>query len=681
MRQLLLLLILCVTVFAGSLSTSAQIQKTADIGTVNSQTGTSYTFVFSDRGKLVTFSNGSAVSVTLPQATAGGNFRSGWTTFVYNLGAGTVTITPTTSTINSSVSIALATGEGAAIFSNGSNYLAMRSIATAGSASIADDSVTNAKLANMAAHTFKGNNTGSSADPVDLTATQATAELNAVVGDSGSGGTKGLVPAPGAGDTAAGKFLKADGTFAVPNKLHETSDPTDLTVGAILDGEILIRSGGNIASIPLPEGGSGGIGTVTTSGSPASGNLAKFSGPTSITNADLTGDVTTSGGVATTLAATSNTVASRFYCVDAGSNDTYACNLSPAIGSYAAGTHYRFKANTANTGAATINLNSIGALTIKKNHDQDLADNDIEVGSIVECIYDGSVCQMVSQLGNASSGGGATANTTTGSVPYLSAASTFSDSPLMREDANTIAQRNSTNNQNLFVYKTFTDASNYSRFRVGFVTGTAEFFSEAAGTGAPASNILFKVGSGTSLNLGTGSLTPSADNTFVLGSSGAYFSEVYSTTWVTRSGGALRFVSGGRLKSVADGVLNITNDSGSAGSGTFRFDPRTPSTITSDQNNYSVPVTGYFIRLSTDASRTLTGLTFGGGGVGDGQVHLIVNVGSNDLVLAHESASSTAANRFLCSTGANITLSANQAADLIYDGTTQRWRVFKKAVP
>ncbi len=36
---------------------------------------------------------------------------------------------------------------------------------------------------------------------------------------------------------------------------------------------------------------------------PASGNLAKWSGATSLTNADLTGDVTTSGTVATTLAA------------------------------------------------------------------------------------------------------------------------------------------------------------------------------------------------------------------------------------------------------------------------------------------------------------------------------------------------------------------------------------------
>lgn len=39
-----------------------------------------------------------------------------------------------------------------------------------------------------------------------------TALLSAMVGDSGSGGTKGLVPAPAAGD--ATKFLKGNGTFA-----------------------------------------------------------------------------------------------------------------------------------------------------------------------------------------------------------------------------------------------------------------------------------------------------------------------------------------------------------------------------------------------------------------------------------------------------------------------------------
>lgn len=66
------------------------------------------------------------------------------------------------------------------------------------------------------------------------TPTQTTAALNAMVGDSGSGGTKGLVPAPSAGDAAAGKFLKADGTYAVPAGSGGVSDGDkgDITVSS-----------------------------------------------------------------------------------------------------------------------------------------------------------------------------------------------------------------------------------------------------------------------------------------------------------------------------------------------------------------------------------------------------------------------------------------------------------------
>ncbi len=59
---------------------------------------------------------------------------------------------------------------------------------------------------------------------------------------------------------------------------------------------------GTTAWTGLPYIGGGGSGTVTTTGSPASGNLTKFSGSTSITSGDLSGDVTTSGTLATTIA-------------------------------------------------------------------------------------------------------------------------------------------------------------------------------------------------------------------------------------------------------------------------------------------------------------------------------------------------------------------------------------------
>lgn len=116
--------------------------------------------------------------------------------------------------------------------------------------------------------------------------------------------------------------------------------------------------------------------------------------------------------------------------------------------------------------------------------------------------------------------------------------------------------------------------------------------------------------------------------------------------------------------------------------GTFAFPPRTPAQLTSNQNNYN-PLAGAsetspkYIRLSTDASRDVTGLVFTVA-TQSGQEHVIINVGSFDLVLKHESASSTAANRFTCSTGADITLTAGQSADFWYDSTTSRWRVTKR---
>jgi len=88
--------------------------------TINAQTGTTYTVLSSDACKLVTFSNGSAVAVTLPQAT--GSFAAGFAFDVQNKGAGAVTITPTTSTINGSATLVVNQNTGCSIVSDGTNY-------------------------------------------------------------------------------------------------------------------------------------------------------------------------------------------------------------------------------------------------------------------------------------------------------------------------------------------------------------------------------------------------------------------------------------------------------------------------------------------------------------------------------------------------------------------------------
>jgi hypothetical protein len=97
---------------------------------------------------------------------------------------------------------------------------------------------------------------------------------------------------------------------------------------------------------------------------------------------------------------------SIYTCQDSGSTDAYACSLPGAPTAYVTGAHYRFKANTANTGAATINFSSLGAKTIVKvvgGITTTLADNDIHAGQWVDLVYDGSNMQIQSTLGNAPS--------------------------------------------------------------------------------------------------------------------------------------------------------------------------------------------------------------------------------------------------------------------------------------
>ena len=118
---------------------------------------------------------------------------------------------------------------------NGSNQLQVKALGIA-AAQLATDAVTtakilaanvtNAKLANMAAATLKGSIAGGV--PADLTAAQAAAILPAVIGDSGTGGTKGLVPAPAAGDTALKKFLSADGLWEAFPTTNSSAIPQNI---------------------------------------------------------------------------------------------------------------------------------------------------------------------------------------------------------------------------------------------------------------------------------------------------------------------------------------------------------------------------------------------------------------------------------------------------------------------
>ena len=94
------------------------------------------------------------------------------------------------------------------------------------------------------------------------------------------------------------------------------------------------------------------------------------------------------------------------YVADAEASDTYVATYVPAVAALITGMVVHFKANTVNTGACTLNVNGLGAIAIKKMHDTDPADGDIEAGQIVTVVYDGTNFQMQSQVATAGAGGG-----------------------------------------------------------------------------------------------------------------------------------------------------------------------------------------------------------------------------------------------------------------------------------
>ena len=96
-----------------------------------------------------------------------------------------------------------------------------------------------------------------------------------------------------------------------------------------------------------------------------------------------------------------------------------------------------------------------------------------------------------------------------------------------------------------------------------------------------------------------------------------------------------------------------------------------PAAIAADTNDYAPTITmnDTVLRISASAAYEVTGLT--GGAVN--QVRLLANIGTFDILLKNESASSTAANRFSLG-GRSFILSPGKSIELWYDTTSSRWR-------
>jgi hypothetical protein len=140
-------------------------------------------------------------------------------------------------------------------------------IVASGAVTVANQAITNAKLANMAADTVKGNGTAGSAAPTDLSQTQLTALINAVTSS-----LSGAAPASGGGTT---NFLRADATWAVPPGSAVITVPTagTITVGS---NNGINHGLGHVPKLFAPY-----LVCVTAERGYATGDIATLQGPTS----------------------------------------------------------------------------------------------------------------------------------------------------------------------------------------------------------------------------------------------------------------------------------------------------------------------------------------------------------------------------------------------------------------
>jgi hypothetical protein len=316
----------------------------------------------------------------------------------------------------------------------------------------------------------------------------------------------------------------------------------------------------------------------------------------------------------------------------------------------------------------------------------------------------------------------------------------FIDAVIIRDAANTIAQRNGTNAQAFRVYNTYTDASNYERLGITWASNICTIGLAQAGTGSVRSlviagaNATSGAGGNVTITAGNGSgvgaggniiLQPGAQgssggngqiriNTSAGVDTGFNFSNTYASyptleqaRLYIRSGsnnnviefradlGSMssspansQFLFGGNNANYVGirengnaGTLGVVCGSSSAG-GSLNFISSTTA-IAANTNDLALSASAFQRISCTTNPYNLTGIapvTGTGSAHKDGRMIRIYNVGTPNLTLSHNSASSTAANRMFSSTGADIILAPNDYAELIWDGTNNGsgaagWRV------
>ena len=237
------------------------------------------------------------------------------------------------------------------------------------------------------------------------------------------------------GVPSSDKAASKTGTETLTNKTLGTG--TSINLGSDATGDMYYRnSGGTLSRVSIGTAGnilanSGGLPTFIPNPAASNGSTTNTGVFQEATQTQVDAGTAT-GSTGADLVARTDTIRARninAYVADTGSTNAYAIAPSPVISAYAAGQVFIFKAVNANTGASTLNVNSLGTKSIVKNGSTALASGDIASGQAVTVIYDGTNFQIISPLSSTTTAGSpqgsintaitSPASTTTGSISFV----------------------------------------------------------------------------------------------------------------------------------------------------------------------------------------------------------------------------------------------------------------------
>lgn len=142
----------------------------------------------------------------------------------------------------------------------------------------------------------------------------------------------------------------------------------------------------------------------------------------------------------TSKAMTAQQIAKATLAVTASGTDTYTAGTTPALTAYTTNDRFYVKFTNANTGAATLNIDGLGAKALKKQGTTALSSGDIAAGQIVELVYDGTNFQIVGGGGGGSGSG--ISGLTAGRVAIAASATSLTDDSDLTFSGSTLTATN-----------------------------------------------------------------------------------------------------------------------------------------------------------------------------------------------------------------------------------------------